>query len=163
MKCTASLTFAAAVIGILATTPTESFAADTKYYAGIECHPERGNQVTQFRWVNNRLENTSTTTTYIVHCPVIKDEEGSVNGADLRVRVRVPTAGDTVNCTAYSFDKFGATKSTDTGSFTAPATVPANGEISLPDVNISTGDGYYVIRCQLPPGAGIYSYSVIEN
>lgn len=125
MKCTASLTFAAAVIGILATTPTESFAADTKYYAGIECHPERGNQVTQFRWVNNRLENTSTTTTYIVHCPVIKDEEGSVNGADLRVRVRVPTAGDTVNCTAYSFDKFGAPKvQTPARSLHPPLSLP---------------------------------------
>lgn len=163
MKSTALLTSAAAVVGILATTPTESLAAETKYYAGIECHPERGNQVTQFRWWNNRLENTSTTTTHIVHCPAIKDEEGSVNGADFRVRVRVPTAGDVVNCFAYSYDKFGSQRSTDNGSFTAPATVPANGEISIPDVNISTGDGYYVIRCQLPAGAAIYSYSVVEN
>lgn len=163
MKSTAFLMSAAAVIGILATTPTESFAADTKFYAGTECHPERGNQVTEFRRFNNRLENTSTTATRIVHCPVIKDEEGSIDGADFRVRVRVQTAGDVVNGTAISYDKFGTQRSADNGSFTAPATVPANGEISIPDVNISTGDGYYVIRCQLPPRAAIYSYGVIEN
>jgi hypothetical protein len=162
MKSTAFLMSAAAVIGILATTPTVSSAAETKYYPGIQCHPERGTQLTQFVWGETRLDSNSNSTT-VVRCPVIKDEEGSTDGANFQVRVRVQTAGQTVRCRAFSFDKFGSVASAETGQFTAPATVPANGEIVLENVNISTADGYYVIRCQLPPRASIYSYGVEEN
>ncbi len=146
---------------MLATTPTVSSAADTQYYAGIECHPERGNQVTQFLWRENRLDDNGNTTA-IVRCPVIKDEEGATDGANSLVRVRVQTVGQTVSCRAFSFDKFGTTTNMDTSTFTAPAS-PANGEIEIQGVNISTADGYYVIRCPLLPKAGICSYYGVEE
>jgi hypothetical protein len=163
MKCTASLTFAAAVIGILATAPTVSSAADTKIYSGIGCRTESANENRDLRWQRNKLVNNHATDIRTVYCPVITDQERNINGADFFVSVQVP-AGEEVNCTATSYTNAGSLRRSSSGSFAAPATgQPVNGEVAIEGVNISARQGYYVLECQLPAKASIYSYRVEEN
>jgi len=132
-----------------------SFAADGKTSAGAFCQP-RADEYNIDRNASGHAQNISTTTQFWT-CPVIRD---SMAPSLRDAQMRVINATGTMSCTFYSRSATGGYVSGVTRSTAlSGGTVQTLSWGGIADAN----NGYYYIRCTVPAGSRVISYSWVEN
>ncbi len=161
MKKTTHLLCASLVVAASSAFSTPSLAVDIITLPGSICQPEIGAQQGFFdNTVTNGIQNISTVTRFVT-CPLVRDNHNNLNGTD-NVLVVVNrdgvAAGNTpVICTLYSKTVSGGTLAANSAQF-----LGAGATTLALNVNASALNGYYALRCSLPPKARVIDIVVNE-
>lgn len=142
---------------VLGVTSSIALAVDAKTTPGVACQERYGSQAADFNRYSPYIQNTSTSTRYVV-CPVVRDNTDNTNGTDsYYTDVRVYNAGGTLWCYLDSSDETGALRNWDYRSTTTTGYVALEN-----DLNTSYVRGYYNLYCSLPPNSRIQGYRIGE-
>lgn len=151
-------------LGLGLTLPGAAHAADRKVQPGHMCVRDYSTSGGIFYTDSvGGVWNDSTTSTLTVLCPFVRDNESSP-WISITARVRDLHGGDQLCCTAYSRSELGALSSSN-----QQCTGITNNLTSLtfPSL-IDSNNGYFYLRCVIPPKtstasrSGIWSYRIDE-
>lgn len=142
---------------------------DEKVMPGIACEVEVGGHVrdinrrAKFAQNNDRsyLENTASNGRRIV-CPIERDNTRNNNGTmSAAVTIYNPPDRGSI-CVLDSYNEFGELLDSTSRS----TTVAGDGTLTLEpgpsSLDVSTNNGFYVLRCTVPDDGRIYSYRWAE-
>lgn len=142
--------------------PDSALAADSKFYPGSACVPYGDSDTEISADSGASVENESTTGTYTVACPIVRDSTLNTNGPSGDVWVYVTRDSSTNNsltCTIYS------TRPTDgatIGSDSDTTTFNGNDRLEL-GLASSFAGGPYNLVCSLPALSKLHAYAVPER
>lgn len=161
MQKTTHLWCASLIASVASVFSTPSLAVDVITLPGSICQPEIGAQQTFFNnTVTNGIQNISAATRSVT-CPLVRDNHNNANGTDnvlvVVFRDGVAAGNTPVVCTLYSKSVSGGTVASDTKQF-----LGAGATTLALDVNVSVLNGYYALRCILPPQARVIDIVVNE-
>lgn len=155
---------ALALGSLVLTGASAAHAEDGKVYPGSNCHAynSASGNITQYGF--NYVENTSTSNSALLICPIVKDEVSSLLGVNL-IRVRYYKPSDTgFYCSMHS------KTATGTGGFTSSQWDfdGAGTKTMTLDNVLSYSEGSYQLYCILPNKVGsntakLHTYRIDEN
>lgn len=143
-----------AMLGVAST----GFAYDWATINGSACQPYTASQASSLRATTAGIENTSSTATIRVTCPIHRDASPSVFGG-LQILVAIRNAYDDVNfsCSLYSRNTFGG----NPNAFSVWSdSYIADGDhqlyFAVANNTLFNADDTYALDCRVPPKSKIY-------
>ena len=132
--------------------------ADAKTLPASACQATTSSYASSFAISNGRAQNTSSSSTISIDCPVIDDTTGGI--ASAYVYAYDGSSSAAVECTMYS-RYLSSSSSYATGTGASAGT--GNYRITIGAVSSTNGTHFQHLYCRLPASSYLYGYWVNES
>ena len=156
-----NVTVLSAVLAASFVVPGATDAADVKVYSGAECmvDPSFQNEMILGNYGYQTFSVPAGSRRRFL-CPIVRDNTANTNGVVSATLSGAEISTASVSCTLFSYNTSGT--SVDSVTANSPGPTPADFTLNFAGLDVSTVDGFYLIRCDLPNVATISHYRIDE-